>query len=265
MFNINEFKSVMNKYGGPAKSNLFVLTLMPSAEITRKNDFITKSDLRFFCSDCTIPSLNINSAGYVPNTIGITEAMPLNLSAVGINANFMLDSEHRVISFFHSWMQEIINYNAMSSGSLSQIGGDHLPYEIGYKDDYACSMEISHFKTDTDGKLENPYIYYFKNVFPTEIGGKTFSWAPNDSIQTMNINFNASAFTFTASNPGSVISDLSRANGTLEFLNSVGFRGQTTQQRNLPTSIQDAINTFTTVRNDFRALQNTFNTFRNNF
>jgi hypothetical protein len=81
----------------------------------------------------------------------------------------------------------------------------------------------------------------------------------------MNINFNASAFTFTASNPGSVISDLSRANGTLEFLNSVGFRGQTTQQRNLPTSIQDAINTFTTVRNDFRALQNTFNTFRNNF
>jgi hypothetical protein len=162
-------------------------------------------------------------------------------------------------------MQEIINYDSISNGYLSQIGGDHLPYEIGYKNDYVCSLQIEHFKTNTDGKLENPYIYYFDNVFPTEIGGKTLAWSPNDSVQTLSINFSASSMTFSASDPGNVVSDLSRGNGTLDFLNSVGFRGQTTQQRNLPTSIQDAINTFTTVRNDFRSLQNSFNAFRNIF
>jgi hypothetical protein len=265
MFNINEFKSVMNKYGGPAKSNLFVVTLVPNGNQGRKEAFISKNDLRFFCGDVAIPALNINSATYVPNTIGITESMPLNLTSISINTGFMLDSEHRVISFFHSWMQEIINYNSVNNGYLSQISGDHLPYEIGYKEDYVCDMEISHFKTDTDGKLENPYIYYFKNVFPTEVGGKTFSWLPNDSIQMVSINFSASAMSFSGSNPGTIVSDLSRGNGTLEFLNSVGFRGQTTQQRDLPTSIQDAINAFTTVRNDFRSIRNTFNTFRDIF
>jgi hypothetical protein len=260
MFNINEFKSVMNKYGGPSKSNLFVVALGPSRDITRKTDFILKEDLRFFCSDVVIPAINLNSLSYTPNTIGVPQAMPLNMSTIGINASFMLDSEHRVISYFHSWMQEIINYDALSSGYLSQIGGDHLPYEIGYKEDYACDMEIQHFKTNTDGNLENPYIYYFKNVFPTEIGSKTFSWAPSDSIQTLSVNFNASEMSFSASDPGNVVSELSRGNGSLEFLNSVGFRGQTIQQRNLPQSIQDAINTFTTVRNDFRTIRNTFRT-----
>ena len=265
MFNINEFKAVMDKYGGPSKANLFVLTLGGLKAGKRKTEFMPETDLRFFCSEVTIPALNINSAGYTPNTIGIPEAMPLNLSSVGINATFMLDSEHRVISFFHSWMQEIINYDAVSNGYLSQVSGSQLPFEIGYKEDYICNLQIEHFKTNTDGNLENPYTYYFENVFPTEVGGKTLSWAPNDSIQTLSINFNASSFKYSASNPGTVISDLSRGNGTLEFLNSVGFRGQTMQQRNLPTSVQDAINTFTTIRNDFRTLRNTFNTFRNNF
>lgn len=265
MFNINEFKSVMNKYGGPAKSNLFVVSFGSWKPGYRKTDFIDERDLRFFCSEVTIPALNINSASYTPNTIGIPQAMPLNLSSVGINSTFMLDSEHRVISFFHSWMQEIINYDPVSNGYLSQINGDHLPFEIGYKEDYVTTMTIEHFKTNTDGKLENPYSYYFENVFPTEVGSKTFSWAPSDSIQTLSINFSASSFSYSASDPGNIISDLSRGNGTLDFLNSVGFRGQTAQQRNLPTSIQDAINTFTTVRNDFRTIKNTFNTFRNIF
>jgi hypothetical protein len=256
----------MNKYGGPAKSNLFVVSLGTQSKPTRKIDFIDKFDLRFFCSEVSIPALNINSASYTPNTIGIPEAMPLNLSSVNINCTFMLDSEHRVLSFFHSWMQEIINYNTIYGGSLSQVNGDHLPYEIGYKEDYACgTMEIHHFKTNADGKLGDTYIYNFANVFPTEVGGKNLSWAPNDSIQTLGVTFNATAFDFTATDPGTTISDLSRGNGTLELLNSVGFRGQNTQQRNLPTTVQDAINTFTTVRNDFNAIKNTFNTFRGLF
>lgn len=256
MFNINEFKSVMNKYGGPAKSNLFTVTLGPGLRDGRKSEFIPKTDLKFFCSEVTVPPINLNVASNRANTIDIAQAMPINLSTPSINTTFMLDSEHRVISFFHSWMQEIINYDT-SQGYLTQINGNHMPYEIGYKEDYSCTLFINHYKTDSTGKIEEMYEYIFFDAFPTEVGSKNLSWTPSDSIATITVNFTASGFHFTASDPGEVLSGLTRGNGYLDFLNSVGYRGQTMQQTNLPRSIQDAINTFTTVRNDFRTSRNT--------
>jgi hypothetical protein len=202
---------------------------------------------------------------YKQNSLDIPQAMPINLNTPSINATFMLDSEHRVLSFFHSWMQEIINYNAMN-GLLSAVNGDHMPFEIGYKDDYSCILNIVHYKTNATGdNIEEGYEYRFEDVYPTEIGGQTLSWAASDSFATMTVNFTASKYSFTAAQPGQLLSSNSRGNGYLDFFNSVGFRGQTTQQRNLPRSVQDAINTFTTVRNDFRTLRNTFNSFRNLF
>lgn len=282
MFNINEFKSVMNKYGGPSKTNLFMMGIyFPQPEgastgssgiprigtgqkYTRKYEYIPASELRFFCSEVALPAVNINVASYKENSIDLSQSMPINLNAPSINATFMLDSDHRVISFFHSWMQEIINYNA-SNGLLSSVNSDHYPYEIGYKSDYACQIDITHFKTDSNGDLNEGYKYTFLNAFPTEIGGKNLSWSPNDSISTVSINFSASSFYFSGSTEGTPISPVSNGNGYLDFLSSVGFRGQTMQQTNLPISVQDAINTFTTVRNDFRTIRNTFNNFRNTF
>lgn len=283
MFNINEFKSVMNKYGGPAKSNLFVMKIyFPSlptdlstnnsgaartqvgVKYSKKQDFINDRELTFFCSEVSLPPINVNVASYKENSIDISQSIPINLTTPSINATFMLDSDHRVISFFHSWMQEVINYNT-ESGLLASINADHLPYEIGYKSDYACNIDIIHFKTNSTGSIEEGYRYSFYNAFPTEVGGKILSWSPNDNIATVNINFSASSYNFSGSLPGDPVADLSRGNGYLDFLNSVGFRGQSVQQRNLPQSIQDAINTFTTVRNDFRTLRNTFNSFRNLF
>lgn len=272
MFNINEFKSVMNKFGGPAKSNLFTLTLSFGSqsssrigiEAGRKGEYISPGDLRFFCSEVSVPPVNINVGAYRENSIDISQSIPLNLTTPSINATFMLDSDHRVISFFHSWMQEIINYN-INGGLLSSVNGDHLPYEIGYKSDYACDIIINHYKTDSVGEITEAYEYRFFKAFPTEVGGKILSWSPSDSVATTTVNFTASSYSFSAATPGTTISPISRGNGYIDFLNSVGFRGQTVQQNSLPRSVQDAINTFTTVRNDFRTIRNTFTTLRNIF
>jgi len=265
MFNINEFKSVMNKYGGPAKSNLFIMSLGPGLRDTRKSEFIPKTDILFFCQEVTVPPININVSSYKANSIDIAQSIPINLSTPQINATFMLDSDHRVISFFHSWMQEIINYD-VSQGYNSQINGDHMPYEIGYKQDYSCTLFIKHYKTDSTGKVEEGYEYTFYDAFPTELGSKTLSWTPSDSIATVSVNFSASSYNFDASYPGVIASTSARGNGGyVDFLNSVGYKGQTVQQSIVPRSVQDAINTFTTVRNDFRTLKNTFTTLRNIF
>ena len=255
----------MNKYGGPAKSNLFVLELGARlGDTSQKESFITKSDLRFFCSEIALPSLNINVASHKPNVIDIAQSFPLNVTNPTINATFMLDSDHKVLAFFHSWAQEIINYDS-SRGYLSQINNDHMPYEIGYKSDYVCDIIIRHYKTDSIGKDTEMYEFKFFDAFPTEVGGKTLSWAPHDSIATFTVNFSASSFSYSASDPGTVLSGLTRGNGYLDLLNSVGFRGQTIQQNNLPTSVQDAINSFTRVQSDFRQFRNSLQSLRNIF
>ena len=280
VFNINEFKSVMDKYSGPAKNNLFVVNLNPSYGQTtsggrglKKADYMPFRDLKFFCREINMPPVNINVFAHQSNSIGIAQNMPINLTTPSINATFMLDSEHRVISFFHSWMQEIINYDTIG-GRLSTVNGDHMPYEIGYKDDYACVMEIDHYKTTAKGVYDEGrpeqldteiYHYRLEGVYPTEVSGRILSWAPDDSIATVGVNFTASKFSFTGSTAGTPNSDLSRGAGVLEVLKSVGYTGQTVQQNNLPTSIQDIINTYTTVRNDFGAIKNTFAAFKNIF
>ncbi len=264
MFNINQFKSVMNKYGGPAKTNLFVFELDGALQEMVKTQFISKSDLRFFCSDVAVPPVNINVTPYKANVIDIAQSMPMNLSTPSINATFMLDSDHKVIAFFHSWMQEIINYDT-SRGSFSMINGGQLPYEIGYKSDYACNITIRHFRSDSSGSIDELYEYKFLNAFPTEIGSKTFSWTPNGPVGAVAVNFSAAAFSFTASDPGTVISNGSRGNGYIDFLNSVGFRGQVMEQRNLPRTVQDAINTYTRVESDFKQFRNSLRSLRNIF
>ena len=264
MFNINDFKATMNKYGGPARSNLFTMTLNPGTKDARKSEFIPKSELKFFCSEVLVPPINMNVGSYRTNSIDIAQSIPLNLTTPQINATFMLDSEHRVISFFHSWMQEIINYDN-SLGRNAVLPGDHMPYEIGYKSDYACNLVIKHYKTDSTGLVEEGYEYMYYNAFPTEVSGKNLSWALNDSIATITVSFTASGYKFDASQPGVISAASSRGKSPIEFINSVGYRGQTVQQSLLPTSIQDAINTFTTVTNDFRSLNSTFKTLRNIF
>lgn len=271
MVNLNRFLSTMSTYGGPAKNNLFVVRISPNNDISRKSQYIPKEDLIFFCSDVSVPGINLSVAPYKPNTIDIAQNMPMFLETPSINARFMLDSEHRVISFFHSWMQEIVNYDPLG-GPLSAIDNDHMLYEIGYKKDYACTIFIEHYKTTArpqgafgGEKDVDYYEYAFYDAYPTEIAGETFSWAPNDSIATLGVNFTASSYSFSGSTAGSPSTRLNVGTGYLDFLNSVGFRGQTVQQRNLPTTIQDAINTFTTVRNDFRTIRNTFRALQNRF
>lgn len=264
MFSVNEFKSMMNKYGGPARSNLFTLQLGPGTKDGRKSEFIPKSELMFLCQEVSVPPVNIGVGSYRANSIDIAQSIPLSLTTPQINATFMLDSDHRVISFFHSWMQEIINYDN-SLGRMAVLPGDHMPYEIGYKSDYACNLYINHFKTDSTGNVEDGYKYTYYNAFPTEVSGKTLSWGLNDSIATVSISFTASGYKFDASQPGIISVASSRGLSPIEFINSVGYRGQTVQQSLLPTGIQDAINTFTSVTNDFRSLNSTFRTLRNIF
>lgn len=235
-FNINEFKSVVNKHGGPARKNLYVIDILGS---NQGNDGMSLRDLRFFSQSATVPGLNYGVADYYPNGFGLKQTIPVSVNQDQFNVVFMCDSDHNLLRFFHQWMQSIINYN-YSNGAFSQVDGK-LPYEIGYKKDFATTVVIRHYSIDS----ERYYEYTLYDVFPTQVSGVDLSWSDNNSYATVTVNFAYSNMIMTGSRAGTPTERFARGTGLLDVINSIGSTGQTINQSNLPTSIQDAINRFT--------------------
>lgn len=243
-FNLNEFKSTMNKYGGPARKNLYVVEISNGPV---QSDGMTARDLRFFCQTATVPGFNYAVADYFPNGFGVKQSIPISVNQDPFNAVFMLDSDHMVIRFFHQWMQAIINYN-YSNGAFSQVGGQ-LPFEVGYKKDFACIITIKQYSTDSTADSSTYYEYTLYDAFPTQVSGVDVSWADNDSFATTTINFAYSHMSVSAMRRGNPTERFSRGTGYLNYINSLGTSGQLINQGSLPTSIQDAVNAFTSFGN----------------
>lgn len=248
-FNINEFKSTMNKYGGLARKNLYVVEI---ASGNNGNTGMSTRDIRFFCQSATIPGLNYNVSDYYPNGFGVKQSIPVSMNYDQFNVVFMCDSDHRLLSFFHQWMQSIINYN-YANGPFSQVNGQ-LPYEIGYKKDFATTVSIKHYSTDS-GKY---YEYELFDVFPTQVSGLDVAWGDNDSYATVTVNFAYSNMRMNSTRQGTPTERFARGTGYLDFINAVGSAGQRINQLSLPRSIQDAVNTFTEFGRGISAVNNAF-------
>lgn len=249
-FNINEFKSTMNKYGGPARKNLFIV------EITNGpvgNDGMPLRDIRFFCQTASIPGLNYSVTDYYPNGFGVKQSIPTAVQLDQFNAVFMLDSDHMVLRFFHQWMQSVINYN-YADGPFSQLG-NQLPFEVGYKKDFACNIVIKHYSTDDESRY---YEYTLYDAFPTQVSGVDVSWADNDSFASATVNFAYSHMSMSGTRAGSPTERFSRGTGYLDFINRLGSSGQLINQGNLPTTIQDAVNSFTRINGTLARVNNAF-------
>lgn len=253
-FNINDFKAKMDQYGGPARTNLFVVSLFSNSINRPSNQYIPNGDLRFFCKTATFPGINLTVMDYKPFTYGLKQSITTGMDAEPVNCVFMLDSNHRVLSFFHDWMQRIVNYD-VSGGNLTSVD-NQFPYEMNYKKEYVASMEIRYFSSDNP---DNFYICTLEDVFPTQIGSLELSWEDNDSVASLPVNFSYSSMKMQAARTGTPTERFSRGTGYLQQMTSIGGLGQSIVQNRLPTSIQDAINTFTTVSNTFDRLNSLFN------
>lgn len=188
-FNINEFKSKVfsEKYGGVGRPNLFVMELFRN-----DNSEQTGRDLSFFCSSISMPGINFNTFEYRPDSNGLPQSIPTGINYAPINAVIMLDDNHKILSFFHEWMQMVYNYN-LARGKLNPRAGEpsHLPHELGYKSDYACSMNIRYF---SHGNPNSQYVISLDGVYPYEISPLQLSWDANDQIAQVAVQFSYSKF-----------------------------------------------------------------------
>ena len=252
-FNITNFKSALDQFGGPARANLFEVRISSIPNGT--NSRLGNRDFSFFCQSVNIPGINLQMADYAP-VGGMPRQFPVGLDNTPLNAIFMMDSDNEILSFFHSWMQSVLNYS-QSAGSFAEDDGK-LPFEIGYKDEYSTNMQIHHYTSDTF-----EFKYYetrFEKIFPISVGDIELSWESNDSYLTLPVSFAYDRVFYGGERAGSTRGG--RGNGFLDMLEGVaGFADVVKQARNSGSKvngIQDAVNRLTRVRNSFDNMTDKF-------
>jgi hypothetical protein len=190
MFNVNEFKSRMNRHGGPSLNSLFVVEIAAAGLNARTGsniETISTDDLRFFCRSVSVPGINLELMQYKPVGTGFPEFLPMAATPGTLNCVFMLDTNHNVIAFFHRWINSIMNVGG-NTGTTSAFNGQMR--ELNYKNEYSASLVVKHYSTyfeDSDG-TPGFYEYKFEGVYPSEVGGSQFSW-DDSSISTTAVNF----------------------------------------------------------------------------
>ena len=241
-FRINQFKSQMDYFGGPARGSLFsVQIIQPKGVKSRANS----RDLIFFCKNASIPGMTVNAAQY--EAVGqFRKMMPQTINIEPVQAIFMLDSDHQVLSFFHSWMQNIVNYGT-AAGSFAEVDGK-LPFEVGYKDEYSCRVIIRQYSTNYQ-KSGQYYEVILDNAFPIAIGDVDLAWESNDSYSVLPVSFQYDRIEVTGEKIGDPNAPFGRGNGLLGLFNAIGQFGQLIGQDLVPKSVQQAVDKYTRVRN----------------
>ena len=252
-FNINEFKSNVNKFGGYAHPGLFqvIFTNTPPVSSTAE-----ARDLSFFCTAVNTPGMQVNTVNYEA-VAQRPKAFPMSMNSEPVNAIFMLDSNHQILSFLHGWMQRVINYSTVG-GNFAEID-EQLPYEMGYKDEYSCRMTIRHFSTHGNGSTY--YETILDNVFPVAIGDVELDWSQKDTPASVAVGFAYDRIQYSGERAGIPTSRLNRGLGLLDLITTIGIISQTFDLGFRPQSVQDAVNKFTSVKNAFDTIGDFFRSF----
>ena len=243
-FRINEFKSQMDYFGGLARGSLFSVQIMPPKGVSSRAN---SRDMVFFCKNAAIPGFSIN-ATQVDQVGQFRKLMPQSINIEPVQAIFMLDSDHQVLRFFHTWMQSIVNYGT-KAGDFAEVDGK-LPFEVGYKDEYACRIVIRQYSTNYQ-KTGQYYEVILDNAFPLMIGDVDLAWENNDSYSVLPVSFQYDRIEVSGEKIGSPTARFGRGNGVLDLFNAVGSFGQLIGQNFVPDSVQEAVDKYTRVRNAF--------------
>lgn len=250
-FNINDFSAQVNKHG-LAQTNLFLVRIVPPPGFTGIADGNADEDnavelnlareLEFFCRSVTLPELDAQTVDVQKQAFGAITRRPQSIQFPILPTVFMVDSNFAILKFFHRWMQKIVNYDT-SSGPISEVDG-MLPHEMGYKIDYATTIEIIVYSFQSESIT---YTYKMSGAYPIQVGNITEAWESQGEIMTLPVGFTYDELQVTGAKSGNVVGGLSGGNGLLSYLSSINTFTQAIRGLRRPRGIQDAINQVTNV------------------
>lgn len=241
-FSVSQFNSIINQTG-LAQNNLFLIRVTLPASLTFLYEKLGTNVLTFLCRSADLPEIAVQTTAFKPRGFGPSEQRPTGIEYPNLPLVFMVDSDFGVLKFYQRWMQDIVNYN-VQDGYLATSAKQQLPYEFGYRDDYACTVEVIVYSGASEDKFTT---YKFGNAYPVSIGNITTAWENSAEIMTLPIQFTYDELHVDGIDRGFITDLLGGINGPVNFLQSLGVFGDKIQSVSLPRGIQDAINSVNNV------------------
>jgi hypothetical protein len=236
-FNINDFSAKLNQTG-VAKSNLFLVEITPPSGLAEESRHMT-----FMCKSVSVPGINIESAATSNNPIGPPEVVFHKIGKDPLSTQFIVDSDFRVLKFFHRWVQAIVNYN-IGQGSFAEDSGGKLPYQFGYKSEYGGTVSITVF---SEHQTDRYYRYTFTEAFPRTLSGTEHSWDNTAEVFTLPVSFAYSHMSVDGVESGTVTSQSGQGVGVESYSPSFQSVVQTIRQIDRAQALQNIVDEVTKI------------------
>jgi hypothetical protein len=187
-FNVNELLGKINENGGLTKTNLFEVV------ITKPGS--NEPALTYFCESAHLPGLSFQTEDIKPSGYGISEKRPHGATFQDIQLTFFADVNKKVYSFFHQWMQSVMNFNKKTSPGATAGGSPYATF--AYPKDYYGSLQVTQFH-EGNGKV---ITFDFIDAFPITIGDVQLDWGQENQLVRLPVTFAYSSWSSNTLDPG---------------------------------------------------------------
>jgi hypothetical protein len=147
------------------------------------------SILTMRCDNVVLPSINLLQEQNIRRYgFGPVENVAYGVNVGDFTLQFIVDKDALVVEFFEEWLNLIVNRDSFGGANMNnnKIGGLRRPYEIAYKDTYACpNVNVFVYDRSQNAVME----YHIYDVFPTGIQSMNMSWSEENTLMKLNITF----------------------------------------------------------------------------
>lgn len=164
-FNIQDFQAQIGRTGYGV-TNLFTveITTAPATGFSQR-------DLVLYARAATLPEFDLQTEDVAHAGFGSATRKPTGMQFPILPVTFLVDKDHKIMSFFHDWTRKIVNYDRTSGPGGAANG--LRPFEINYKSDYQGSLKITLFSRFSGS---DSYIYEFSGAYPVNVGSISTAW-----------------------------------------------------------------------------------------
>lgn len=171
VFNINEFRSALNKHGIMRHTN-YAVNITPPASV---HDPIV-ADIPLLCDSAQIPGTSFNTSQITHKGYGLEERRAIGLQQEDVTLSFIADGRGKLIKFFDKWGNKVVNSHSSTGAGTERVG---------YPNDYYGTIDL--YTYDTASNLVSTYNYI--QAWPVNIGNIQIGWGMNDAFVIVPVTF----------------------------------------------------------------------------
>lgn len=227
-----------------ARTNLFDVSLSIPPVMNGRVFSAIGPALSLWAESSQLPGFNVQTDSVKRYGIGPQESVPYSIQTNDLTFNFIGDGKGAVQKYFYEWMHRIVRGD--EDVRAQTVSGTGLaPYEVEFKDQYACTITITSYNEQGQPVL----IYELYDAFPKTMPDISMSWNDNSSFMQFGVTFSYLRARLTNSTqPLRTTKNGVGSLSTLQKAIKVGTALQTIASLKRPRSIQDALSSATTIK-----------------